>query len=250
MDRYINTFNAHRASTSTIEALLDTPQIEEVPSSPLLQVLPSDDMSFLDDLDKFSEEETLAPPPNNHLKFKKLAYNAKLPTRGSPFSAGYDLYCTETFTIASKSRAKVGTGLAVELEPNEYGRICDRSSVALILGLHVIAGIIDADYRGQIYICIYNISEVPTRVVAGTPIAQLIVSKFESRAPQWYNELSSTERGEKGFGSTRIVKNVTTLAVPNSSPVGTSAAIPTIPLQRPVKVKKHADENKHKRSKK
>ena len=77
----------------------------------------------------------------------KLVPNANAPIRGSPFAAGWDISALEACILQPGERKLLPTGLGFQIPPNYYGRLADRSSMALNYGLHVLAGVIDADYR-------------------------------------------------------------------------------------------------------
>src|SRR6266403_4391157 len=102
------------------------------------------------------------------LRFKKLDPRAMLPTRGSPFSAGLDLYSIEAITLEPKQRQLIRTGLAVAIPEGHYGRLAPRSGLAVQKGLDVLAGVIDADYRGEIRCLLYNagseVIELPEQI--------------------------------------------------------------------------------------
>lgn len=136
------------------------------------------------------------------LKFKRLLPNAVLPTRGSTSSAGLDLHCVELVRIEPKDRALARTGLAVQIPPGYYGRVAPRSGLATRVGLDVLAGVIDADYRGEIQCLLYNTGNEPIELPPGSKICQLIVEKIITPAAVWSDEISATERGSGGFGST------------------------------------------------
>ncbi len=136
------------------------------------------------------------------LRFKQLDPSATLPTRGSLQAAGLDLYAIEDVVIESKQRALVRTGLAVAIPEGYYGRVAPRSGLAVQKGLDVLAGVIDADYRGEIRCALYNSGAEAIELTAQTKICQLIIEKIITPAAVWANEISETDRGSGGFGST------------------------------------------------
>jgi dUTP pyrophosphatase len=136
------------------------------------------------------------------LAFMRLHEGAKLPTRGSLHSAGLDLYSIESLTIPAHARASVRTGLAVDIAHGFYGRVAPRSGLAVRHGLDVLAGVIDSDYRGEIICALINHGDDPVEIEAGTRIAQLIIEAIATPEPAWSEDLSETERGQGGFGST------------------------------------------------
>lgn len=136
------------------------------------------------------------------LEFMRLHAEAKLPTRGSLYSAGLDLYSIESLTIPARGRASVHTGLAVAIPHGFYGRVAPRSGLAVRHGLDVLAGVIDSDYRGEIICALINHGDEPLEIEAGTRVAQLIIESIATPEPIWSEDLNETERGKGGFGST------------------------------------------------
>lgn len=138
------------------------------------------------------------------LWFKRLSPAAILPRRGTPMSAGLDLYALEPAMLLPGRRALVRTGWAVQLPPGWYGRIAPRSSMAAKAGIDVLAGVIDADYRGELRVILLNSGNRLFRVVPGDRIAQLIIEACALLEPVEVDALldEETERGAGGFGST------------------------------------------------
>jgi dUTP pyrophosphatase len=136
------------------------------------------------------------------LRFMRLHNDAKLPTRGSQYAAGLDLHSVESVKIPARGRALVRTGLAVSIPHGFYGRVAPRSGLAVKHGLDVLAGVIDSDYRGEIICALINHEDAPLEIEAGMRVAQLIVESIATPEPVWSEDLSETERGRGGFGST------------------------------------------------
>ena len=140
------------------------------------------------------------------VNIKKLNKNAIVPTRGSEYSAGYDLYaCIEqTVAIEPHKTVKIGTGLAMELPDGYYGEICARSGIATKKGLRPAncVGICDEDYRGEYIIALHNDSDDVQTVEPNERIAQLILKKYDSVEFTVVDTLNETNRGIGGFGST------------------------------------------------
>jgi len=136
------------------------------------------------------------------LEFKKLYPAAKLPARGSRFAAGLDLSSIEDQTIRAHERAIVRTGLAVAVPHGFYGRIAPRSGLAIKHGLDVLAGVIDSDYRGEIMCALVNHGDESIEIKAGMRVAQLLIEAIATPEPCWSEDLSETQRGGGGFGST------------------------------------------------
>ncbi|HEU4796940.1 MAG TPA: dUTP diphosphatase, partial [Pyrinomonadaceae bacterium] len=113
--------------------------------------------------------------PLDTLRFKQLDPRAILPSRGSSFAAGLDIYSIEDLTIGPRERATVRTGLAVAIPHGFYGRVAPRSGLAVKQGLDVLAGVIDSDYRGELCCVLYNTSPAYMSLPAGSKICQLII---------------------------------------------------------------------------
>lgn len=136
------------------------------------------------------------------IKVKKLREGAHLPARGSEFAAGADLSSIEPFTLQPGERCLTPTGLAFEIPPGYYGRIAPRSGLAVRHGIDVMAGIIDADYRGECQVLLINLGHEPVSFEPGARIAQLIIERAAPCRYAWADELSDTARAGGGFGST------------------------------------------------
>jgi dUTP pyrophosphatase len=136
------------------------------------------------------------------LSFKKLDARAVLPTRGSVAAAGLDLYSIEGLRLEPGQRSIARTGLSVAIPEGYYGRVAPRSGLATKQGLDVLAGVIDADYRGEIGCLLHNTGSETIELPGQTKICQLIIEKIITPTAQWADDLSDTERGSGGFGST------------------------------------------------
>lgn len=139
-----------------------------------------------------------------NLKIKKLSEHAKIPTRAHETDAGLDLYSAEeNISICSLSRLVVKTDISIEIPEGYYGRIAPKSGLADKHGIDVLAGVIDSSYRGEIKVVLYNTSQVGAlQIFRGDKIAQLIIEKHYNFPIDIVEELSDTNRGEGGFGST------------------------------------------------
>lgn len=125
-----------------------------------------------------------------------------LPTRGSPSAAGLDLYSIEAVCLHPHQRLLVRTGLAVAIPEGFYGRLAPRSGLATKQGLDVLAGVIDADYRGEIQCLLYNTGSETVELPPQTRICQLVIEKIITPTPVLVDDLTNTSRGSGGFGST------------------------------------------------
>jgi dUTP pyrophosphatase len=139
---------------------------------------------------------------SNKLFVKRLHENAMLPTRGSKYSAGLDLFSIQDTNITPFSNNLVPTGISVLIPVGYYGRIAPRSGVSVKTGLLVNAGVIDSDYRGEIKIVFQNPTTEHKEIKKGDKVAQLIIEKIALLDVQEVDTLDYTERGSNGFGST------------------------------------------------
>ena len=140
------------------------------------------------------------------VKIKKLNENAVLPTYGTEYSAGADLYALsgESVVIPSGKTVLIHTGLSIEIPEGYAGMIFARSGLASKRGLAPAnkVGVIDADYRGEIMVALHNHSDKDETVEGGERVAQLCIMPFLKAEFEEADELSQTVRGAGGFGST------------------------------------------------
>lgn len=140
------------------------------------------------------------------LKIKKLKEEAILPTYGSTYSAGADLYACleEDVTIENGKTVLIPTGLSMEIPVGYAGLIYARSGLATKKGLAPAnkVGVIDSDYRGEVMVALHNHGLEPQVVSPKERIAQLVVTPFLKVEFKEVNHLEDTERGTGGFGST------------------------------------------------
>lgn len=150
------------------------------------------------------------------IKVRRLYSHAVLPTKAHPSDAGWDLYyAPETddpylaehasVRIRGLHRVVVPTGIAIEMPPDYVGLIWPRSGLAVKSGIHVMAGVIDSSYRGQIKVCLYNThyahEDGAVLLSPGDRIAQIIFHQLPQTELMEVAELDDTQRGEGGFGS-------------------------------------------------
>ncbi|MDD6208690.1 MAG: dUTP diphosphatase [Clostridiales bacterium] len=137
---------------------------------------------------------------------KKLQDNARIPTYGTEYAAGADLYaCMEDcVTIQPGETTLIHTGIAMEIPEGYAGLIYARSGLASKKGLAPAnkVGVVDADYRGEIMVALHNHSNMPQTLESGERIAQMVITPFLTASYVEVPELSETVRGEGGFGST------------------------------------------------
>ncbi len=140
------------------------------------------------------------------IKIKRLSDTAKIPTRESSCAAGYDLYADipEDITINPHETMKINTGVAMEIPEGYFGGIAARSGLATKEGLRPANcyGIVDSDYRGQIIVALHNDSDVERVVTPQERIGQIIIQPYLNVTFCEVDDLTETERGSNGFGST------------------------------------------------
>lgn len=143
---------------------------------------------------------------NLKVKIKKLNEKAILPTYGSPYAAGADLYaCIDgDVTIEPHKTVLIKTGLSMEIPVGFAAFIYARSGLASKRGLAPAnkVGVVDCDYRGEVMVALHNHSDIAQTVSVGERVAQLVIAPYYTAAFEEVSELSDTVRGEGGFGST------------------------------------------------
>ena len=167
---------------------------------------------------RFFSDELLRKAMLPKLPYKKLSCWAETPTKNHEDDAAYDLYASESVSIAPGQRVLIDTGIALAIPSGYSGFIWDRSGMGAKHGIHRLAGVIDASYRGEIKVCLLNTNSLfwaavkqiltfglckpkPYEVKRGDRIAQITIQP----TPQFHlvesSVLDLTERGGSGFGS-------------------------------------------------
>lgn len=146
-------------------------------------------------------------PLSTMVKLKRLHPDAQLPERKSEHAAGMDLYAylpDGPVGIPPGERKLVPCGFAMELSPGYEAQVRPRSGLSIKQGITVVntPGTIDADYRGEVMVALHNVSNRTFILENGERIAQMVVSVLPRITVLEVEELSETERGEGGFGST------------------------------------------------
>ena len=142
------------------------------------------------------------PPTMEVYRFDK---EAKLPVRTSLKAAGYDLYSIEEATIAPGDRALIGTGLQLRIPDGFYGAIVSRSGLACHQGIHVGAGVVDGDFRGEVCCLLFNLGKETFKVSKGSRIAQLlIIPILVPQLVEVNRSMNDTFRPPQGFGSSGL----------------------------------------------
>ncbi|KAF8915849.1 dUTP diphosphatase [Mucidula mucida] len=152
-----------------------------------------------------SQEPPVAP--TDSLLIKRLSDKAKLPTKGSALAAGYDLYSAENKVIPARGKAAVDTQISVAVPRGTYGRVAPRSGLASKFMIDTGAGVIDADYRGTVFVLLFNHSDTDfegmrSALQEGDRVAQLIIEKISTPEVVEVQDLDETIRGAGAFGST------------------------------------------------
>ena len=146
------------------------------------------------------------------VNIKKLSPTAKIPTKGTYASAGYDLYAdivsenddVDQVTIMPHQTLMVSTGISVEIPEGYFGGIFARSGLSTRRGLRLAncLGVLDSDFRGEVIVALHNDSSTPQTFSNHDRIAQLVILPYLPIEFNEVDELNQTERGDGGFGHT------------------------------------------------
>ena len=138
------------------------------------------------------------------IKIKKLYEDSVIPTRGSEYAAGYDLYAHEGATIKPHETAKIGTGVAIQPPKDTFGAVFARSGLAAKQGLRPAncVGVCDYDYTGEYIVALHNDSNEERVIEKGERIGRVVFIPYVNVTFVEVDELDATERGAGGFGST------------------------------------------------
>lgn len=135
------------------------------------------------------------------LKVKKLCKNSKIPIYAYRGDAGMDLFCVKDFKIKPLERINIGVGLILEIPPGYAGLVWDKSGLSVIHGIHILSGVVDAGFRGELHVTLYNTSDKIYKFKAGDKVAQILIQKVEHPTIKVVKKLSLSERGAKTKGS-------------------------------------------------
>jgi len=135
------------------------------------------------------------------LRVKRINNQARLPLYQHKGDAGLDLFSCIDLVLGPGEVKPISTGIKVAIPEGYVGLVWDKSGISL-KGVHRLAGVIDAGYRGEVQVVMANLGREPFVITAGMKIAQLLVQPVETVAVTEVEELNDTSRGEKGFGST------------------------------------------------
>lgn len=144
-----------------------------------------------------------------NINIKKTFEGAIIPTTGSKYAAGYDLYAHiggSDKNIPAGKTEKIGTGICMEIPEGFFGAIFARSGLATKRGLRPAncVGVVDSDYRGEIIVALHNDTDTCETIHEGDRIAQLVIIPYLPVSFTEVNEINDTERGDEGFGSTGV----------------------------------------------
>lgn len=179
---------------------------ENLAKMPVSSVAPATRLAS--ELDASTEAATTSPtvsPTEQPLLIKLLSATAKVPLRGSAASAGLDLSASEDAVVPPRGKFLVKTGLQMRIPAGCYGRVAPRSGLALKKFIDVGAGVIDADYNGEVGVVMFNFSDQEFVVKTGDRIAQLIIERISMAPVVVVDNIEDTKRGAGGFGSTGII---------------------------------------------
>ena len=135
------------------------------------------------------------------IRVKVIDDGATIPTQANPLDAGWDLYASEDSSIKPGHRELIRTGIEMEIPEGFVGLIWPRSGLAVKSGVDVFAGVVDAGYRGEVGVCLFNSSDSELKIKQGDRIAQILFQEVPKFILQKSETLQSTSRGDGGFGS-------------------------------------------------
>lgn len=137
------------------------------------------------------------------LKVKRIHPDAKLPAYGHPGDAGMDLFSVVDHDIAPGEVFAVPTGIQTAIPAGHVGLVWDKSGISL-KGVHRLAGVVDAGYRGEIQVVLINLGRETFAVKTGMKVAQMLIQAVASVSIEEAGSLDDTSRGAGGFGSTGL----------------------------------------------
>lgn len=174
------------------------------------KILTTGDLNFMDmqieDEELLIDEEYIVLPIDQTLQIELVDTNAKIPSRGTPESAGMDVYAIETADILPNESQLFSLGWRCRMPAGYVMLVKDKSGRVVKDHLHVLAGVVDSDYRGIVQVYLQNFGKQAITIRQGEKIAQILIQKVWQGNPVQVNSVDmNTERGEGGFGSTGII---------------------------------------------
>ena len=137
------------------------------------------------------------------LKVERIHAAAKLPAYGHAGDAGLDLFSCLDLILAPGEVRAVPTGIRMAIPPGHVGLVWDKSGISL-KGVHRLAGVVDAGYRGEVKVVMINLGPAPYEITAGMKIAQMLIQPVNGVTVEESTGLDDTPRGAGGFGSTGL----------------------------------------------
>jgi dUTP pyrophosphatase len=135
------------------------------------------------------------------LRVKRIHPDAKLPVYQHPGDAGLDLFSVVDDVLAAGESKPIPTGIKMAIPEGYVGLVWDKSGISL-QGVHRLAGVVDAGYRGEVRVVMVNLGREPFVIKKGMKIAQLLIQAVSAPEVVEADDLDETSRGEGGFGST------------------------------------------------
>lgn len=135
------------------------------------------------------------------LKVKRIHRDAKIPSYANPGDAGMDIYAAEVVTVKPGESSKIKTGISVEIPDGYVGLCWDKSGLSMNHGIKVLAGVIDSGFRGELVLAVHNLGKEEYTFQIGDKVMQMLLQPVLHCAIEVTDSLSSSERGENGFGS-------------------------------------------------
>jgi len=137
------------------------------------------------------------------LKIRRIHPEAKLPSYGHKGDAGLDLFSCADYVLGAGEVKAIQTGIKVAIPRGYVGLIWDKSGISL-KGVHKLAGVVDAGYRGEVQVVMINLGNTPYEIKKGMKIAQMLIQPINEVKVIEVEDLDDTSRGEGGFGSTGL----------------------------------------------
>ena len=137
------------------------------------------------------------------LRVKKIHPEAKLPAYAHAGDAGFDLFSCVDYDLAAGEVKAIATGIQMAIPPGHVGLVWDKSGISL-KGVHRLAGVVDAGYRGEVQVVLVNLGREPYAVKKGMKIAQMLIQPVQAVDVEEAPDLDDTTRGQGGFGSTGL----------------------------------------------
>lgn len=159
-------------------------------------------------LNQLKKVDAMPNETGQTIKVKILSRHANTPTRSNESDAGWDLYSIEDTIIYEGGRKTIQTGISIQIPDGFVGLIWPRSGLSVVKGIDVLAGVIDSGYRGEIMVCLQNTNAPQAggfndvEIKKGDRIAQILFQQVPNMKMVVVNELSESDRGEDGIGST------------------------------------------------